>query len=162
MARPDKVAAVAELAEKFRRSNAAVLTEYRGLTVAQLTQLRLTISSDACIETLAVLITMAWADGRLDDHEKEGVRAAASVLNLTKELRDRLDQLLQKPISVDELLVDGLSPRDKAFAYATTRAFQFAGCPRCGTMVTCRTSPPPSRPKSHVLLARSCAAKPRV
>jgi uncharacterized membrane protein YebE (DUF533 family) len=78
---------------------------------------RLTISGDACIETLALLITMAWADGRLDDHEKEGVRAAASVLNLTKELRERLDQLLQKPIELDELLVDELSARDKAFAY---------------------------------------------
>jgi large subunit ribosomal protein L10 len=40
MARPDKAAAVAEIAERFRDSNAAVLTEYRGLTVAQLTQLR--------------------------------------------------------------------------------------------------------------------------
>jgi uncharacterized membrane protein YebE (DUF533 family) len=78
---------------------------------------RLTISGDACIETLALLITMAWADGRLDDHEKEGVRAAASVFNLTKELRERLDQLLDKPISVEELLVDELSARDKAFAY---------------------------------------------
>ena len=36
MARPDKAAAVAELTEQFRSSNAAVLTEYRGLTVAQL------------------------------------------------------------------------------------------------------------------------------
>ena len=36
MARPDKAAAVAELADQFRDSNAAVLTEYRGLTVAQL------------------------------------------------------------------------------------------------------------------------------
>jgi uncharacterized membrane protein YebE (DUF533 family) len=78
---------------------------------------RLTISSDACIETLALLITMAWADGRLDDHEKDGVRAAARVFNLTKELRERLDQLLQKPIDLDELLVDGLSAHDKAFAY---------------------------------------------
>jgi uncharacterized membrane protein YebE (DUF533 family) len=78
---------------------------------------RLTISGDACIETLALLIAMAWADGKLDDHERDGVRAAASVFNLTKELRDRLDQLLEKPISVDELLVDELSPRDKAFAY---------------------------------------------
>jgi uncharacterized membrane protein YebE (DUF533 family) len=78
---------------------------------------RLTISGDACIETLALLITMAWADGRLDDHEREGVRAAASVFNLTKELRERLDQLLEKPIGLDELLVDELSPRDKAFAY---------------------------------------------
>lgn len=78
---------------------------------------RLTISSDACIETLALLISMAWADGRLDDHEKDGVRAAASVFNLTKELRDRLDQLLAKPIPVEELLIDTLSARDKAFMY---------------------------------------------
>jgi large subunit ribosomal protein L10 len=40
MPRPDKVTDVAELTENFRSSNAAVLTEYRGLTVAQLTQLR--------------------------------------------------------------------------------------------------------------------------
>lgn len=44
MARPDKAAAVAELTEKFRESGAAVLTEYRGLTVAQLTKLRSTLS----------------------------------------------------------------------------------------------------------------------
>ena len=47
MARPDKAAAVAELTEKFRESNAAVLTEYRGLTVAQLTQLRSAIREHA-------------------------------------------------------------------------------------------------------------------
>jgi len=78
---------------------------------------RLTISVDACIETLALLITMAWADGHLDAQEKDGVRAAASVFNLTKELRERLDQLLEKPIALEELLFDGLSARDKAFAY---------------------------------------------
>ena len=47
MARPDKAATVAELTDKFRESNAAVLTEYRGLTVAQLTTLRKSISSHA-------------------------------------------------------------------------------------------------------------------
>lgn len=78
---------------------------------------RLTISADACTETLALLITMAWADGRLDDREKEGVRAAASVFNLTRELRDRLDQLLAKPLQVEELLFDTLPERDKAFAF---------------------------------------------
>ena len=36
MARPDKAADVAEIAENFRTSSATVLTEYRGLTVAQL------------------------------------------------------------------------------------------------------------------------------
>ncbi len=40
MARPDKSAAVSEITEKFRNSSATVLTEYRGLTVAQLKQLR--------------------------------------------------------------------------------------------------------------------------
>ncbi len=40
MPSPDKVTDVAELTENFRTSNAAVLTEYRGLTVSQLTQLR--------------------------------------------------------------------------------------------------------------------------
>ncbi|MCQ4044268.1 50S ribosomal protein L10 [Streptantibioticus rubrisoli] len=47
MARPDKAAAVAELTDKFRNSNAAVLTEYTGLTVAQLKQLRRSLGEDA-------------------------------------------------------------------------------------------------------------------
>lgn len=40
MAREDKAATVAELTEEFRTSTAAVLTEYRGLTVSQISQLR--------------------------------------------------------------------------------------------------------------------------
>ncbi|WP_163547623.1 50S ribosomal protein L10 [Candidatus Frankia nodulisporulans] len=40
MAKAEKTAAVAEIAEDFRSSTAAVLTEYRGLTVSQLTELR--------------------------------------------------------------------------------------------------------------------------
>lgn len=40
MTRPDKAAAVADLATSLRGSTAAVLTEYRGLTVSQLTALR--------------------------------------------------------------------------------------------------------------------------
>jgi large subunit ribosomal protein L10 len=38
--RPDKAAAVAELTDKFRDSSATVLTEYRGLTMSELTTLR--------------------------------------------------------------------------------------------------------------------------
>ena len=40
MATPAKQAAIAELTEQFRESGAAVLTEYRGLSVAQLSRLR--------------------------------------------------------------------------------------------------------------------------
>jgi large subunit ribosomal protein L10 len=45
--RADKAAAVAELTERFRNANATVLTEYRGLTVAQLTQLRRALGQGA-------------------------------------------------------------------------------------------------------------------
>jgi large subunit ribosomal protein L10 len=47
MARPDKAAAVAELTDAFRDSSAAVLTEYRGLTVAQLKELRRSLAGNA-------------------------------------------------------------------------------------------------------------------
>ncbi len=47
MARADKGAAVAEIAEHFRTSTATVLTDYRGLTVAQLTTLRRTLGETA-------------------------------------------------------------------------------------------------------------------
>ncbi len=40
MARPDKATAVAEMTEDFRNAQATVLTEYRGLTVAAMKQLR--------------------------------------------------------------------------------------------------------------------------
>jgi len=40
MARPDKEAAVAELTEDFRSANATVLTEYRGLSVTSMKELR--------------------------------------------------------------------------------------------------------------------------
>ncbi len=46
MARPDKAAAVAELTEAFRSSSAAVLTEYRGLTVSELKDLRRSLGTD--------------------------------------------------------------------------------------------------------------------
>jgi len=46
MARPDKVAAVAEIADEFRGASASVVTEYRGLSVAQLTALRRALGPD--------------------------------------------------------------------------------------------------------------------
>lgn len=46
MAKPEKVAAVAEISGRFRDAQAAVLTEYRGLSMAQLTELRLSLGRD--------------------------------------------------------------------------------------------------------------------
>lgn len=46
MARSDKETAVAELTEDFRSSSATVLTEYRGLTVASMKELRRSLGTD--------------------------------------------------------------------------------------------------------------------
>ena len=47
MARPDKTGAVAELVESFQESAGAVLTEYRGLSVKQLQELRRALGENA-------------------------------------------------------------------------------------------------------------------
>jgi large subunit ribosomal protein L10 len=44
--RADKASAVAELTDDFRNSSATVLTEYRGLTVKQLTELRRSLGGE--------------------------------------------------------------------------------------------------------------------
>ncbi|GAB3140221.1 50S ribosomal protein L10 [Micromonospora sonneratiae] len=65
--RADKATAVAELTEHFRSSGATVLTEYRGLTVSQLTALRRALGRET---TYAVakntLAKRAAADAGID------------------------------------------------------------------------------------------------
>ena len=57
MARADKVAAVAELTERFQNSNGAMLTEYRGLTVAQLAELRRSLGENATFTVVKNTLT---------------------------------------------------------------------------------------------------------
>ncbi len=47
MARADKATAVADIAEQFRASTATVITEYRGLSVANLAELRRSLAPSA-------------------------------------------------------------------------------------------------------------------
>lgn len=47
MAKPDKVSAVAEIADRFRTSSATVVTQYNGLSVSQLSQLRRALGTSA-------------------------------------------------------------------------------------------------------------------
>jgi len=47
MARPEKTAAVAEIVDSFNEAAGAVLTEYRGLTVKQLQELRRSLGENA-------------------------------------------------------------------------------------------------------------------
>ena len=57
MARADKVAAVAELTERFQSSSGAVLAEYRGLTVAQLAELRRSLTGHATFSVVKNTLT---------------------------------------------------------------------------------------------------------
>lgn len=91
----NKEATVAELTEKFSSSTAILLTEYRGLTVAQLKELRRSISADA---TYAVakntLLKIAAANAGVTafDGQLVGPSAIAFVsgdpVNVAKSLRD--------------------------------------------------------------------------
>jgi len=95
MARPDKAAAVAELKNSFSDSAAAVLTEYRGLTVKNLQELRRSLGENA---TYAVakntLTTIAARQAGIEglDEELSGPTAIAfisgDVSTVAKGLRD--------------------------------------------------------------------------
>jgi len=95
MARPDKAAAVAELTESFRESSAAVLTEYRGLTVAQLKELRRSLAGDATYAVVKNTLTkIAARDAGMETLEPmlQGPSAVAFVTGdpvvVAKGLRD--------------------------------------------------------------------------
>ncbi|WP_147918576.1 50S ribosomal protein L10 [Ruania zhangjianzhongii] len=95
MARPDKAAAVAELTEKLRQSTAAVLTEYRGLTVAQLKELRTALGSSTQYAVVKNTLTnLAAKDAGIDafDGQLTGPTAIAFIdgdpVEAAKGLRD--------------------------------------------------------------------------
>ena len=71
MARPDKVTAVAEIAEKFRGSSASVVTEYRGLSMAQLTTLRRSLGDGTTYRVAKnTLVQRAAADAGVEGLEQ--------------------------------------------------------------------------------------------
>jgi len=80
MAREDKVSAVAELTERFQTSDGAVLTEYRGLTVSQLADLRAALGGTTTYQVVKNTLT----------------RRAASDAGLASEL----DALLSGPSAI--------------------------------------------------------------
>ncbi|HXP22254.1 MAG TPA: 50S ribosomal protein L10, partial [Streptosporangiaceae bacterium] len=57
MARAVKEATVAELTERFQSSSGAVLTEYRGLTVAQVKELRKSLGEHATFSVVKNTLT---------------------------------------------------------------------------------------------------------
>ena len=91
----NKEATVAELAEQFRSSTAVLLTEYRGLTVAQLKTLRKTIAADASYAVVKNTLTKIAANNAgitALDEDLKGPSAVAFVhgdfVATAKALRD--------------------------------------------------------------------------
>lgn len=67
MAKADKVSAVAEITEQFNGSTAAVITEYRGLTVPQLQELRRSLGEGATYSVAKnTLVKRAAAEAGLE------------------------------------------------------------------------------------------------
>lgn len=67
MARADKATAVADIAEQFKDSTATLITEYRGLTVANLAELRRSLAGSATYTVAKnTLIKRAAADAGIE------------------------------------------------------------------------------------------------
>jgi len=95
MARPDKAAAVDELKQSFENANAAVLTEYRGLTVSDLKDLRRSLGADANYAVAKnTLTTIAAKEAGIEglDEQLTGPTAIAfingDIATVAKGLRD--------------------------------------------------------------------------
>lgn len=96
MAKAEKAAAIAELKDEFESSSGAVLTEYRGLTVAQLKELRTNLGENARFAVVKNTLTRRAAnEAGVDEQFRElleGPSAIAfvrgDVVEAAKGLRD--------------------------------------------------------------------------
>ncbi len=120
MARTEKAAAVAELTEEFRNSTGAVLTEYRGLSVKQMQDLRRALGDNASFAVVKNTLTkIAARDAGVEGFEEllVGPSAIAFIkgdpVETAKSLRDfaranaplviKGGVLDQKQLSVEEI-----------------------------------------------------------
>src|SRR3954468_2484112 len=95
MPNTEKVGAVADIVERFNESSATVITEYRGLTVKQVTELRQALGSEATYAVVKNTLTRraaAEAGVSIDDSLLVGPTAIAFVtgdpVTAAKGLRD--------------------------------------------------------------------------
>ncbi|MBB5954820.1 large subunit ribosomal protein L10 [Saccharothrix tamanrassetensis] len=120
MAKPSKVSAVAELTDKFRGSSAAVVTEYRGLSMAQLTTLRRALGAgttytvakntlvkraaqDAGVEGLEDLLVGPTAIAFVEGEPVDAAKALRDFAKDNKALVIKGGFMEGRPLSVDEV-----------------------------------------------------------
>ena len=134
MAKPDKVTAVAEIADRFRTSSAAVITEYSGLSVSQLTTLRRTLGAGATYRVAKnTLVRRAAQDAGVEGLEElfigptaiafvtgEPVDAAKALRDFAKDNKALIIKggyMDGRPLSVDEVTqIADLDSRDVLLA----------------------------------------------
>jgi len=120
MAKPDKVQAVAEIAGRFRDSSAAVITEYRGLSMSQLTELRRALGTgttyrvakntlvqraaeDAGLSGLGDLFVGPTAIAFVDGEPVEAAKALRQFAKDNKALVIKGGYMDGRPLTVDEV-----------------------------------------------------------
>jgi large subunit ribosomal protein L10 len=120
VAKPTKVSAVAEIADKFRDSSAAVITEYRGLSMAQLSTLRRTLgagvqyrvakntlvrraAADAGVQGLEDLFIGPTAIAFVEGEPVDAARALRDFAKDNKALVIKGGYMDGRPLSVDEV-----------------------------------------------------------
>jgi ribosomal protein L10 len=143
MAKPDKVAAVAEIAESFRTSSATVVTQYSGLSVAQLSKLRRALGTSAKYRVAKnTLVKRAAEDAGIEglEHLFVGPTAIAFVdgeaVDAAKAIRDFAKE--NNALASDRTSAEHGAPvRD-----GSTRALRYSWLPRLSHV--CRRSLSPN------------------
>ncbi|HEX7659252.1 MAG TPA: 50S ribosomal protein L10 [Pseudonocardiaceae bacterium] len=120
MPRSDKTAAVADITERFQSSSAALVTEYRGLSMAQLTELRRALGAgnsyriakntlvklaakNAGVQGLDELFTGPTAIAFVEGEPVEAAKALRDFAKDNKALIVKGGYLEGRPLSVDEV-----------------------------------------------------------
>ena len=120
MAKPEKATAVAEITEQFKSSTATVVTEYRGLTVSNLAELRRSLSGTATYTVAKnTLVKRAAAEAGIEGLDDlfagptaiafvtgEAVDAAKAIKKFAKEHKALIIKggyMDGHPLSVDEV-----------------------------------------------------------
>jgi large subunit ribosomal protein L10 len=134
MAKAGKVEAVAEIADKFRSSSAAVVTEYTGLTVSQLTALRRALGTgtsyrvakntlvkraaeDAQIQGLDALFVGPTAIAFVEGEPVDAAKALREFAKDNKGLVIKGGYMDGRPLTVDEVdKIADLDSRDVLLA----------------------------------------------
>jgi large subunit ribosomal protein L10 len=134
MAKAGKVEAVAEIADKFRSSSAAVVTEYTGLTVSQLTALRRALGTgtsyrvakntlvkraaeDAQIQGLDALFVGPTAIAFVEGEPVDAAKALRDFAKDNKGLVIKGGYMDGRPLTVDEVdKIADLDSRDVLLA----------------------------------------------